>query len=164
MILASHLLIGAVIGAKIKHLGLIFVLALVSHFILDKIPHWDYGNRAVKRFLRTKSYKILFIFCLQVILDALVGLIIVFLIVWQKDMLKTQYLIPIFIGILGATLPDILLGAASLLRKKFKKLSKTYRKFHEETLHCHKHILKPTPIGLGTEIVATLIAILILIL
>ena len=48
MIITPHLLVGAAIGAKTHNLGLIIILGLLSHLILDKIPHWDYGEKLEK--------------------------------------------------------------------------------------------------------------------
>ncbi|MBU0598494.1 hypothetical protein KKF61_05930 [Patescibacteria group bacterium] len=42
MLLLSHTLTGAVIGQKIDSQAIIIPLALISHFILDHIPHWNY--------------------------------------------------------------------------------------------------------------------------
>ena len=164
MIITPHLLIGAAIGAKIKYLGWIIVLGLLSHFILDKIPHWDYGNRAFQKFKKNKSYKILFIFFLQLMIDGLIGLVIVLFIVWQKNIVEPKHLLFILIGILASLLPDILLGTSWLFHNKFKKFSKIWINFHEKILHCPKHILKLTLLGLGTEILVSIIAILILLL
>lgn len=163
MIITPHLILGAAIGAKIKYLGWIIVLGLVSHLILDKIPHWDYGSRAIRKFHRKKSCKTLFIFFLKLIVDGLIGLTIVLLIVWQKDMMKLEYLLFIFIGIFFSLLPDFLLGVASLFFYN-KKFAKIYIDFHHKILHNPNHIKKLTLFGLGTEILVGLIAILILLL
>lgn len=166
MIITPHLLIGAVIGAKINHFGWIIVLGIVSHLILDRIPHWDYGKR-VEKIPRDKNFKKnLFVEFLKIGVDGLVGLIIVILIIWQKDMMKSAYLSFIFVGIFASILPDILLGASKLfyIYNKFKKISKSYVDFHHKVLHCPKHIRKPTLLGLGTEIIVSIVAISILLL
>ncbi len=40
----SHALIGASIAAKVGNPYLTGVLALVTHFVCDAIPHWDLGT------------------------------------------------------------------------------------------------------------------------
>ncbi len=164
MIITPHLLLGAAIGAKIKNFGWIIVLGIVSHIILDKIPHWDYGNGILEKFTKNKSQKILFIFLLQMLIDGLIGLMIVFVIVWQKNMLDINNLSFITAGILASIFPDIVLGATKLFSKRIPKFSKVYINIHEKILHCHKHINKPTLLGLSTEILISVIAILILVI
>ena len=163
MILAPHMLIGAAIGAKVKNIGWIIVLGIISHIILDKIPHWDYGNKEIKRFNESKSYKTLFTFFLKLLIDGLIGLIIVITIILLKNMIKTEHLIFIFLGIFISLLPDVILGIAKLSYQKFK-FSKSYADFHDKFFHNPKHIRKPTAIGLGTQILIGSIAILIMIL
>lgn len=43
MLLLSHTITGAVIGQKINDPTIIILLAFTSHFILDRIPHWNYN-------------------------------------------------------------------------------------------------------------------------
>lgn len=166
MVITPHLLIGAVIGAEIKHFGWIIVLGLLSHFVLDKIPHWDYGKK-VEKIPRDKNFKKnLFVEFLKIGVDGLIGLVIVVPIIWQKDMINPEYIFFILVGVLASLLPDILLGASKLfyIYNKFKKISKSYADFHHKFLHHPKHIRKPTLLGLGTEIIVSIVAILILLL
>lgn len=164
MIVTPHLLLGAAIGAKIKHFGWIIVLAIISHFILDKIPHWDYGKKALEKFTRNKSFKTLFIFFAKMIFDGLIGLTIVVIIILQKNLLNINDIIPIAIGIAASLFPDLDLGVIKLLGRKFKNFSTSYIKFHNKFLHIKKHISKPTFLGVGTQVVVSIIAILILLL
>ena len=43
MFLLIHVLLGALIGLKFNSLTIIVVIGILSHFIIDMIPHWD-GN------------------------------------------------------------------------------------------------------------------------
>jgi len=163
MIITPHLLLGAAIGAKIKNSGWIIFFGIVSHFILDRIPHWDYSSKELETFSQNKSCKILFNFFLKIAIDGLTGLIIVIFIIWQKNIINPKYLLYILIGISASLLPDILLGFSKLFFNK-SRVSRIYKNLHEKTLHNPKHIKKPTFIGLGTEILVSIISILILIL
>lgn len=161
MIITPHLLIGAVIGAKIRHFGWIIVLGIVSHLILDKIPHWDYGKR-VEEIPRDKNFKKnLLIKIFGIGIDGLIGLLIIAPIIWQKDMMNLSYLPFILVGVIASLLLDFILGIAKLSCHK-SKFSKSYVSFHHKFLHHLKHIRKPTPIGLSTQILVSVIAILIL--
>jgi len=163
MIITPHLLIGAAIGFKVKHFGWIIFLGIISHFFLDIIPHWDYENKEFKVFSKNKSYKSLLGFFLKIVIDSLIGLIILFFVIWQKNITNSKYLLYILIGILASLLPDIISVFNKLIPNKLHIL-KVYETFHEEIFHNPQHIKKPTFIGLGTEILTSIIAILIMLL
>ncbi len=167
MILIPHIIVGAVIGAKIKHFGWIIILGLFSHLLLDKIPHWDYLPKGIKRLAQERNYKGLLIVVFIIMVDGLIGLAIVFLIIWQKDMINLNNLQFILVGILASIFPDIILGIAGLVEgffSKFEKITTKYINFHEKVLHCSKHIRKPTLLGVSTQILISAIAILILLI
>ena len=42
MIITPHMLVGAAIGARVRNIWLVFILAWLSHYLLDFLPHWDY--------------------------------------------------------------------------------------------------------------------------
>ena len=51
MLLTNHVLSGALIGARARGPGQAFTAGVVSHFVLDAIPHWgEWGSK--RRFLR----------------------------------------------------------------------------------------------------------------
>jgi hypothetical protein len=51
VLLTNHVLSGALIGARARGPGQAFAAGVVSHFVLDAIPHWGaWGSR--RRFLR----------------------------------------------------------------------------------------------------------------
>ncbi len=163
MIITPHLLVGAAIGAKVKNFGWIIVLALLSHFVLDKIPHWDYGKK-IEELPRDHEFgRIVFRFMVKTCIDGLVGLIILFFVLLQKNMIRVEYLTPILVGIIVSLLPDFILAASKLLIYK-SKLAKTYIEFHRKFFHSPIHIFKPTLLGLGTELLIGIIAILVLLI
>lgn len=45
MLALSHAITGAVIAAKIHNPALGYTLAVVSHPLLDLVPHWDFNTR-----------------------------------------------------------------------------------------------------------------------
>ncbi len=45
----AHTLVAGAIAAKVGNPSLALPLALTSHFILDSIPHWDFGTSWRKR-------------------------------------------------------------------------------------------------------------------
>lgn len=75
MTATAHALVGGAIAASIQNPAIGLPLAVISHPIIDMIPHWDFGLG-----WRKKSKFLLFI---QSGLDLLVGLILTFLIFGQ---------------------------------------------------------------------------------
>ena len=52
MILSLHMITGAVIGDKVnKKTAIVLILALLSHFVLDFIPHFEYILKPLTLFL-----------------------------------------------------------------------------------------------------------------
>lgn len=102
MITVIHLLVGAVIGKYIKTIWLIIILALLSHYILDFIPHSS--PRAVKGYLEggisgadTKD----------LILKSIMPLLGIFLLVYLI-FLNKELAVPMIIGAFFAWFPDLL--------------------------------------------------------
>lgn len=75
MILTPHLLVGAAITSKIKFLPLAFLLAFLSHYFLDFIPHWEYSFENIKE----RRWKNSFSDFLKVALDTSLGVLLIFI-------------------------------------------------------------------------------------
>jgi len=60
MLLTPHILVGALIGFKIQNPWLVFILAIISHFALDAIPHREYDIKALKKKKIDKQFVIEF--------------------------------------------------------------------------------------------------------
>lgn len=160
MILTPHIIVGATIGAKTNHLGLIIILGLFSHLILDKIPHWDYINTGIKDFPKNKNFKKLFIDLIKIAIDGIIGLSIVFLIIRQTYQLTNLFFI--LSGIFFSILPDIILFSAHIIGPR--KFSEKYENFHHKFLHYHKNKQKEgkiTFLGIITQILVIILSIII---
>ena len=155
MIFSPHIIIGAAIGAKTQNLGLIIILGLLSHFILDKIPHWDYSIKGIKNFRETKNFKTLIINLIKIAVDGLIGLLIIFLILWQKKLLDFSHLPFILLGVFISILPDILWGLSGFINSNFLD---AFTKLHDR-IHFQKQKEGTiTFLGFFTQIVLILIA------
>lgn len=109
MILSVHLLIGAAIGsrlqgearsasgaAKVRNYWAIFILAIISHFVLDSIPHWEYTGLTAN-----VSGDVFMTVTIKALLDILIG---VGVICW---LFKSSRLIqPALWGAFFTLLPD----------------------------------------------------------
>lgn len=126
MVFTSHAAVGALIGAKIKNLGLIIIVAILSHFVLDIIPHWDYIGWAPQK---SDLFKM--------IIDGIIGAIIVFTIIvldyLKYKKIEFKKIIFVFTGIFFSILPDILLLYCVVLHKN--GFCYEYRYFNTNFLH-----------------------------
>mgnify|MGYP001562441292 CR=1 FL=1 len=120
MILLPHLLIGAVIGAKVQSLPAVFILSFISHFIADKLPHWEYLDKELTKFQSKKEW---LIFLTKATLDFGLGIIIILYFFWQSPLWPA-----VAVGALASVLPDFLIFLNCLLPKI--KTLKSYRDFH----------------------------------
>lgn len=162
MIFTPHIIAGAVIGAKTQNLGLIIISGLLIHFIMDKLPHWDYPVSGVENFKKEKNFKNLFIDFIKIGIDGLIGLLIVFIIMWQKNILNLYYLPFILFAIFVSILPDIILGLSALFAPK-KIIKKYFKSVHYKFLHYKKEKEgKITFLELIIEILITIIACVLL--
>ena len=112
MFLAPHTVTALWITTKISDPLLVFVLAIVSHFLLDIIPHGDedlgkyanHKNRKINYLLKVGSF------------DALVSIGLVYFYVMKYPNVDSMI---IYAAILGAWLPDALWVGIELFKIKF---------------------------------------------
>ncbi len=157
MFTTPHLLVGAVVGAKVNNIGWIIILGIISHFIIDKIPHWDYVEDP-KKFPACLFKKKLISTIVKLAIDGVIGLAILLLII----LIRQKSIIYLSVGAFAAILPDIVLGIATLFFGK-SRFFKYYSRLHLP-IFSSGPTTKPTFFNVGTEILVILIAFLILIL
>ena len=125
MILFCHILVGAALMAKIQIIPLALVLAFLSHYVLDFIPHWEYS---VDNILKKQWRKTGFDF-LKVALDFSLGILIILAISKNQPI--------ILVGAFLAILPD---GFTLLSLLLPNKLLKIHDIFHRNIVHRFKKI------------------------
>lgn len=152
MFLSVHVVSGIVIGGAISNPILGFILGLISHFILDIIPHGDeiFFKKGIKKGkeneienpkdIKNKREINKKRFYPALIIDFLVTFLIIFSFFFYKQninffnlsQLKTISLTsPIIWTIVGATLPDFIWGAYDLSKFKYlKPLANIHSWFH----------------------------------
>lgn len=109
-----HALVGAAIATKIGNPALALPLCLLSHFILDKIPHWDpLTNKTTKSFPRILK---------EISADYLIGYVLVMLIFGFSPYL----LLAAFVS----QLPDTLEAPYILTKKHFPIFYQFYQVQH----------------------------------
>ena len=107
MILTPHILIGAAIGAQTSNVWVAFLLGLISHYLVDAFPHWEY--LAEVNISDLNSIK-------KILLDLVIGIILVLVLVWSNP-----NIVIILMAVIGSILPDFLHGIYSSFKIKWLK-------------------------------------------
>lgn len=119
MLEAPHVAVGAAIASKIPNPLIAIPLAFGSHFILEKIPHWNpHLNTELKRYGHvTKKSTYL------IIVDVAFALGIGFLFAYQA-LPNTFHFLTILAASLASVLPDLIEGPYFFMKVKNKWLMK----------------------------------------
>jgi hypothetical protein len=123
MLLSVHATVGAIIGENVNTPLLAFILAFISHFILDVIPHGDAVLiKAYRNDFKNKGVLYLIIF------DVISTIILLFLLFFFH---KINYSLTVFWGIIGGVLPDIMVAVYEITKKLFRRTHKVHTWTHE---------------------------------
>lgn len=119
MIATAHLLLGALIGKTFSNLLIISILAFISHFLLDAIPHWDEGSFKKRWHYTAKDW-------LRVATDVIIGSALVIYFAITNDFW------PIIFGAGFAILPDVVHNLAHLLKWQRVVVVKQLNELHDK--------------------------------
>jgi len=139
MILTAHLLAGAALASKIQPAPLAFVLAFLSHYFLDIIPHWEYSTENIKEKRWRKSFPDF----LKVGADICVGILLI-LIFSNKQPI-------IYAGAFAAILADGLTLLGLIFSNKLLR--------HNDDFHQKIHFLRDKKIPLFWRIFSQILVI-----
>lgn len=168
MIIAPHLLVGAAISLKIKNIFLIAPLALLSHYLMDAVYHYDYP--LMKGFKKKNEItpKIFLVAFLDFSAGFLGG---IFLSISKHPLPQLAIL-----GMFFAVLPDVLILFYYLIKNSSNVPAWILRllKFHDR-IHSFLHypVGKKTPTsivgaplfpGIISEIVFTAVAAIVILI
>lgn len=133
MTATNHVLTGALIGLAVHEPVVAIILAFVSHFVLDSLPHFGAKNHT------TKEFQVL-LFCDMICATS----VLLFLLVVRPD----YWALAFFAGI-AASSPD-LMWLGNWLREMKKQPRKAYKtvftKFHSGIQRFEKHKYWPVEI------------------
>jgi len=124
MTATGHAIIGTLIAAKIGNPVLAIPIAIVSHVVIDTVPHWDTATNR-----KNKSFKKLF---WQSFLDVILGFILSYLIVFS--LFPKTNLIYVFIMIIAAQLLDWVTALYYFFRIKSFKCVYSFQKLFNNDL------------------------------
>ncbi len=109
MILASHIIVSGILGSRTQSYFLAAIIGLVSHYVLDAIPHWDYlpefetEVRTKNNFIRTKKF---WENICKVASDILLGFgALAIFVIFDKN----TNIVPLIISAVFSVLPDAIL-------------------------------------------------------
>lgn len=115
-----HILAGALIGRYIPSLWIVIILSIISHFILDIIPHWDgFTNKPSKEYKLQINKKRIIIRTADMLMS-----IVLVSILFTKSSSTIM-----FIGIFFSLLPD-LTKILYFTPLKNTKIIENYMHFH----------------------------------
>ncbi len=118
MILIVHILLGALIVLKVKPLFLALILALISHYFLDLLPHRDYSIDNIRKKDWQQAFRKEFIL---IFFDIFSAVVLIFLL--SENVLLS------FIGAFFSTLPD---GLHLLYRIRPNEFLRIHQQFHQK--------------------------------
>ncbi len=114
MTLTTHATLGAVIGHATGNSALAFVLAFISHFLIDMIPHGDTGLAdSYKIHKRHKKRALAY-----VMVDAVAAIFFVLLLANTRDIVSMR---TFSWGIVGGVLPDLIVGIYEITKTPLLK-------------------------------------------
>ena len=125
MVITPHMLVGAAIGVYSKNIETAFLFGLISHYLIDFLPHWEYLTQP-------KISKVSD--ALKIFLDFFIGLAAVSFLVWNS-----HAKIIIAFAIFGSLLPDGLYFLSKIYDGVGSKILKIHFDFHYK-LHYFKNL------------------------
>jgi len=127
MIYLIHALVGGLIGGYVNSVPAVIILAVLSHFLLDMLPHWDgpYNKPYFEKTGKLRAHKAMYYI---ETFDFIIAAISVIIFAQVFPMMSGKM---ITLGVVSSLAPDIIkLGYFSPLRDQ--KLYMGYLKFHSK--------------------------------
>lgn len=135
MTTTTHTAIGTVIGLYILNPFLGFFVGLVSHFLVDIIPHGDGDMRSEEERKLDKNNKKVFLYGT---LDVLIAF---FLLIIVVNIRNPEFTLPLTMAIAGSVLPDLIVGIHDATKWKFlEKFVAIHWFFHDLYIKRYKDI------------------------
>ncbi len=144
MLLSVHATVGAIIGEHVDTPLLAFILAFISHFVLDIIPHGDEALvKAYRNDFKRKAMKYLIVF------DLLSTIILLAMLFFFH---KIEFRSTVIWGIIGGVLPDFMVAIHEITKKHFSRTHKLHFLIHDG-LNNKIHWSMPLKLGLLVQII-----------
>lgn len=154
MIITPHILAGAVVGSRIHNYWLVAILSVAVHFLLDSIPHKEYDTDDLDS---NRAGKGMIFDLIKVALDFAIGIgLSIYFGVFAGGYDLNYFLTGMFFGIL----PDFI--SYSRILFNFPE-PKALTKFHDGLHLFSRKKYMPTWVKYGTQVMASLLFVWLLI-
>ena len=126
MVLSPHMLVGATIACQTKNPWTTFGIAVLLHFLFDRLPHWEYHGKLKTTEISKREISLLF---LKASVDLAFGSLVIWLF-WKES--SQLYLVSL--GAFAGILPDGIVFLHLLARSIFRwdiRVLKAFYEFHQ---------------------------------
>lgn len=149
MLLTPHTFVGIAIATNIPNPYLAVILSFISHFLGDKVPHWDFFSNTKKE-ERIVGWR-----PIAVMGDLAVGVAVGVAFTCYYIWVKHDYILAatVFFSGVASVLPDAL-SSLSLYGNKENKFLKTLNKIQSKM-----QFQSPLPWGIITQIIVVILSI-----
>src|SRR3989338_11425423 len=100
-----HVIVGAAIATKIINPALAIPLAFASHFVLEKIPHWNPHLNTEKKKYGKVTKNSTYLVAVDVVISLIIGFSLAF-----RVMPNTYHAVTILLACFVSVLPDVIEG------------------------------------------------------
>jgi len=149
MLLTPHTLVGVAIATNIPNPFIAVPLALLSHFLGDKVPHWDFYSNTKKE-ERIRGWRPLAVMG-DLAVGVAIGVAYTTYFLWVKESELTA--LNIFLCGIAAVLPDAL-SSLSIIGSKENKFLEILNKIQSKM-----QFQAPLPWGILTQIIVILLSV-----
>lgn len=149
MLLTPHTLVGIAIATNISNPAVAIITAFISHFLGDKLPHWDFYSNT-KREERVVGWRPIAVMG-DLAIGVAVGVAFTCYYLWVKNDL-TMALTVFFCGI-ASVLPDAL-SSLTIVGGKEGRFLKTLNKIQSKM-----QFQAPLPWGILTQVLVIIISL-----
>ncbi len=147
MVLIVHLLFAAAIGSVVKNIPIAIILAFLSHYLLDLLPHVEYDIENIKK----KQWKRARPQLTRVLLDFCSGLVLILILSNNQPI--------IYICAFFAILPDNLSILNSMLKSK---VLQNHSDLHQKKIHFLKYKKIPVFWRILSQVLVVIVSIILL--
>ncbi len=148
MFLTVHATVGAIIGQYSPNIWLAFIFGVISHYLLDAIPHGDetLGGKDKKN---VSKKDIIFIIKIASLDGTTMSIFLAYL--YFQGFINIS--LPILAGVAGSIVPDFMNGIYLLTKSKFLEKSSLF--------HFNLHFIFKTSVSLKVGLVIQFIFLLV---
>lgn len=152
MLLTPHTFVGIAIATNITNPFLAFFLAFLSHFLGDKVPHWDFYSNTKKED-RVKGWRPLAVMA-DLAIGVAVGISFTTYYLWNKEAPTIAF--NVFICGIASVLPDALSSLDLFLGKSNKFLNIL------NSIQSKMQFQAPLPWGIFTQVLVILLSLFLI--